>query len=186
MPQFISAKKLVKPRLTVQAQTLAALAAIAGAVVLPQIFHVIGAVSGMGAALGEAFLPIILVGLLAGPYAGAAAGLLGPLVSHALSGMPGFAMLPFMMVELCAYGLLAGLLKNKKMPTFVKLLLTQIGGRAVRAVAILLAVLAFGNENISLSAIWMSSVTGICGIALQWALLPLLVYRVQHLHGHEE
>lgn len=190
MAQFISAKKLVKPRLTVQAQTLAALAAIAGAVVLPQIFHVIGAVSGMGTALGEAFLPmhlpIILVGLLAGPYAGAAAGLLGPLVSRALSGMPGFAMLPFMMVELCAYGLLAGLLKNKKMPTFVKLLLTQIGGRAVRAAAILLAVLAFGNENISLSAIWMSSVTGICGIALQWALLPLLVYRVQHLHGHEE
>ena len=88
-----------KPHLSVKAQTLAALAAIIGAVAVPQVFHVLGAASGLGTSLGEAFLPmhlpIILVGLLAGPYAGAIAGLLGPLASFALSGMPGAAMLPF-------------------------------------------------------------------------------------------
>ena len=102
-------KTAARPRLSVKAQTLATLAAIVGAVVVPQIFHTLGAISGLGTALGETFLPmhlpIILVGLLAGPYAGAIAGLLGPLASFALSGMPGIAMLPFMMIELCAYGL---------------------------------------------------------------------------------
>ena len=73
-------KTIEKPRLSVKVQAIATLTAIVGAVAVPQIFHVIGAVSGVGTSLGEAFLPmhlpIILVGLLAGPYAGAIAGLL--------------------------------------------------------------------------------------------------------------
>lgn len=123
-----------KPKLSVKVQTLAALAAIVGAVAVPQIFHALGAVSGLGTSLGEAFLPmhlpIILAGLLAGPYAGAIAGLLGPLASFAVSGMPGIAMLPFMMIELCAYGLFAGLLRNVKLPTIAKVLAVQTAGRA--------------------------------------------------------
>lgn len=182
-------KTAAKPRLSVKAQTLAAAAAVAGAVAIPQIFHVLGAVSGLGTALGETFLPmhlpIILAGLLAGPYAGAAAGLLGPLVSFALSGMPGAAMLPFMMLELCAYGLFAGLLRNVKLPTIAKVLAVQIGGRAVRAGAILLAVYAFGNESVGVAVIWTSIVTGIFGLALQWALLPLIVYRVENAKRDE-
>lgn len=173
-----------KPRLSVKVQTLAALAAIVGAVALPQLFHVMGAVSGFGTALGETFLPmhlpIILVGLLAGPYAGAAAGVLAPLASFALSAMPGSAMLPFMMIELCAYGLFAGLLRNVKMPSIVKVLAVQIGGRAVRAAAILLSVYGFGNEKVSAAVIWTSVVTGIFGIVLQLALIPLAVYRVEN------
>ena len=101
---------------SVKVQALATLAAIIGAVAIPQIFHVVGAISGLGTGLGEAFLPmhlpIILVGLLAGPYAGAIAGAFGPLVSFALSGMPGLAMLPFMVNVLAAYGLFAGLLRT--------------------------------------------------------------------------
>lgn len=176
-------KTMEKPRLSVKAQTLAALAAIAGAVAIPQIFHVLGAVSGLGTSLGETFLPmhlpIILVGLLAGPYAGAIAGLLGPAVSFALSGMPGAVMLPFMMAELCAYGLFSGLLRNVKMPTFTKVLTVQVAGRAVRAAAVLLAVYVLGNESVRIASIWMSIGTGVFGIVLQWALLPLIVYRVE-------
>lgn len=183
-------KVLEKPRLSIKTQTLATIGAIVGAVAVPQIFHVLGAMSGLGTALGVTFLPmhlpIILVGLLAGPYAGAIAGLLGPVMSFALSGMPGLAMLPFMMIELCAYGLFAGLLRTHKMPTIGKVLLVQIGGRAVRAVAILLAVYVFGNESMKVASIWMSVVSGIFGLALQWALLPLIVYRVENMIKHEE
>lgn len=85
-------KTKVLPNLSVKMQTLAAIAAISGAVAVPQVFYVLGALSRLGTALGETFLPmylpIILVGLLAGSYAGAIAGLLGPFVSFALSGMP--------------------------------------------------------------------------------------------------
>ena len=140
-----------KSRVSIKVQTIAALAAIVGAVAVPQLFHVLGAASGLGTSLGETFLPmhlpIILVGLLAGPYAGAVAGLLGPLASFGLTAMPGAVMLPFMMIELCAYGLFAGLLRNVKLPTIAKVLAVQIAGRAVRAAAILISVYAFGNER---------------------------------------
>ena len=105
-----------KPKLSVKTQTLATIVAIVAAVVLPQLFHLMGAVSGLGTALGETFLPmhlpIILAGLLAGPYVGAIAGVLSPLISFALTGMPTAAMLPFMMIELFVYGLTSGLLRN--------------------------------------------------------------------------
>lgn len=189
MANTVILKGAAKPRLSVKAQTLATLAAVAAAVVLPQVFHAFGAASGLGTALGETFLPmhlpIILVGLLAGPYAGAAAGLFGPLVSFAVSSMPGAAMLPFMMIELFGYGLLAGLLRNVKMPTIAKLLIVQVGGRALRAAATLTAVFAFGNESVRIASIWMSVVTGLCGIILQWALIPLIVYRADHLSKNE-
>ena len=178
-------KTIERPRLSVKVQTIATLAAIVGAVAVPQVFHLLGAASGLGTSLGEAFLPmhlpIILVGLLAGPYAGAIAGLLGPLASFALSGMPGMVMLPFMMIELCGYGLAAGLLRNTKLPTFGKVVIAQIAGRAVRAVAILAAVYLLGNESVRVASVWTSIATGLFGIALQWALLPLIVYRVENL-----
>ena len=185
----VIARTMEKPRLSVKAQTLATISAIVGAVAVPQIFHLLGAVSGLGTALGETFLPmhlpILLVGLLAGPYAGAIAGLLGPLASFALSGMPGIAMLPFMMIELCIYGLAAGLLRNVKMPTIGKVVAAQVAGRVVRAAAILLAVYAFGSENIGVAVIWPSIGAGIFGLVLQWVLLPLIVYRVENLKKHE-
>lgn len=182
-------KSAGKSRLSIKVQTIATIAAIVGAVAVPQIFHALGAVSGLGTSLGETFLPmhlpIILVGLLAGPYAGAIAGALGPLASFAISGMPKAVMLPFMMIELCAYGLFAGLLRNVKIPTIVKVLAVQVGGRAVRAVAILLSVYAFGNEAVNVATIWKSIGTGLFGLALQWALIPLIVYRVENLKKHE-
>lgn len=73
-----SATIMEKPRLSVKVQTLATLAAIAGAVVVPQFFHLLGTGQRAGYCLGRNFsamhLPIILVGLLAGPYAGAISG----------------------------------------------------------------------------------------------------------------
>ncbi len=174
----------VKPRLSFKAQTISAIIAIISAVVLPQIFHVMGAVSGLGTALGETFLPmhlpIILVGLIAGSYAGAASGIIAPLISFAFTGMPGAVMLPFMMIELCVYGLTAGILRNAKIPTITKVFIAQATGRAVRAIAILGAVYMLEISAPPVSIIWTSISVGIFGIALQWALIPLIVYRVEN------
>ncbi len=178
-----------KQKRSVKMQSLAAVTAVVAAVALPQVFHLLGAVSGLGTALGETFLPmhlpILFVGLLAGPYAGAVAGLLSPLLSFALTGMPTGAMLPFMMIELCVYGLTSGLLCNVKLPTIGKVLCAQVAGRAVRAVAILLAVYAFGSYAVPVAVIWKSITAGIFGLVLQWVLLPLLLYRIEHSASHE-
>ena len=171
-----------KQRLSVKAQILAALAAVVAAVAVPQILHLLGAATGMGSSLGEIFLPmhlpIMLVGLMAGPFAGAVAGLVAPLLSTLLTSMPGVGILPFMMIELCVYGLAAGLLKEINIPSVVKVIIVQISGRAVRAGAICLAVYAFGYEKISVSIIWTSIAVGLIGMALQLALIPLIMYRL--------
>lgn len=173
-----------KEKLSIKAQTLYTVGAMIAAVALPQLFHVMGAMSGLGTALGETFLPmhlpIILVGLLAGPYAGAVSGLASPLISFALTGMPSAVMLPFMMIELCIYGLCAGLLRDSKLPAVVKVVITQVTGRAVRAVAILLAIYVFRNTALNVAVIWNSIAAGVFGLALQWALIPPLVYYIEH------
>lgn len=171
-----------KSKLSVKAQTLGALIAIVCAVALPQALHVIGAVSGMGTSLGETFLPmhlpIILAGLLAGPYAAGIAGLLSPLISFWLTAMPSSAMLPFMMIELCVYGIAAGMLRTVKMPTVLKVLIAQIAGRAVRAAAILIGF--YGLHTAIKPAVILNSITvGLMGIILQLVIIPLAVYRLK-------
>ena len=62
-------------------------------------------------------------------------------------------MLPFMMIELCAYGALSGLFRNIRIPVIAKVFITQLGGRIIRAIAILIAVYALGNESVKVSVI---------------------------------
>lgn len=170
-----------RQRLSAKAQILAALSAVIAAIALPQILHILGASTGLGSSLGEIFLPmhlpIMLVGLMAGPFAGAAAGLAAPLLSSLMTSMPAAGILPFMMIELCIYGLAAGMLRSVNIPTVLKVLITQIAGRAVRAGAICLAVYAFGYEKIGVAVIWTSISIGLIGIALQLVLIPLIMYR---------
>ena len=160
---------------------IAALVAVASAVALPQIFHAIGVVSGTGAAVGAAFLPmhipVILAGLFFGPSVGAVTGLLSPVVSIMISGMPSAALLPFIVLELFAYGLAAGFMNKLKINSFVKLFIVQLSGRIVRAIAIIASIYAFGNTALTLASIGEFITAGLFGILLQWALIPMLVDR---------
>ena len=108
------AQNLRRSGLSAVRQLLAALFAAAAAVALPQLIHLISGAAGHGTMLGEMLLPmhlpVIAVGLVAGPLAGVVSGLAAPIVSYLLCGMPLAVMVPFIAIELCTYGLLAGLL----------------------------------------------------------------------------
>lgn len=173
---------ITQTKQSLKAQALGAAIAVASAVALPQLIHGIGHLSGTGTALGELLLPmhlpIILVGLLAGPYAAGIAGLLAPLLSFALTGMPLAAKLPFMMIELGAYGVCAGALRKVKCPTVCKVLLAQIGGRAIRAAATLFAFYVL-NSTVQPASVLASIPVGLLGILLQLVLIPLIVYRLK-------
>ncbi len=176
-------------RTNVRTKTLLTVAAVISAVVLPQLFHIAGMASGLGAAPGAAFLPmqlpVLLAGLLAGPIVGLIAGILSPLVSFTISGMPSAVMLPNLIAELAGYGLVAGLLCRAKMPVFGKLLIAQLAGHVTKAVVILLSVYAMKNAVVPTSLIWTSVTAGLPGILLQWALIPLIIFRVQNRNnGH--
>ena len=74
--------------------------------VLPLAFHALGA----GSTFLPMHLPVLLCGLICGAGYGAFCGIAGPVVSCVLSGMPTALQLASMAPELCAYGLLCGLL----------------------------------------------------------------------------
>lgn len=174
-----------KKKLSIKIQSLAVLGSVAACVILPQIFHLIGKISGSGTAAGIVFspmhIPVIVTGLLAGPFAGAATGLFAPLVSYLISGMPVAAMLPFMTAELFGYGLAAGFLRCVKIPAAVKVLVSMIAGRVLYMVAAIVAVFLFKNESVSVLGIWMAVPKCLPGIVLQLAFIPPFVYWVDSL-----
>lgn len=171
------AKKRIS--LSVGAQMIYAMIAVVCAVALPAILHTVGSVTGLGTALGESLLPmhlpIMAVGFFAGPVAGAVAGIASPIISFLLTGMPMAGILPFFIIETCVYGVASGLLAKVETGAFVKTLAAQLAGRAVRAVAILTAVYLFDYGKIGVNVIWNSIVTGLPGIILQLAVLPMML-----------
>lgn len=170
---------------TWKTKTLAALLATVAAVALPQIFHLLGMLTDLGSAPGETFLPmhiaVFLVGFFAGTWAGLATGALSPVISFLLTSiwgapMPALTMLPFMVIELSVYGLTCGLL-SEKLPVFATLLIAQVAGRGVRAIAILIGAFGF-HGGLPVAVIWNSIIAGLPGLVLQWVLVPLIVFWV--------
>ena len=175
----------------IKTKTLTVFFAVICAVALPQVFHILGAVSGFGAMPGATFLPmhipVLVAGLLGGPVVGLLAGLISPALSFGftsaigITAMPASFMLPFMTLELAGYGFVTGMLCKAKTPVILNLIIAQLAGRAVRAVAVLTAVYIIGMNNpaASVSTIWETVRVGLPGIMLQWAIIPLIIYRAK-------
>lgn len=172
---------LSKKPLSIKRQTLATILAIIAAVALPQLFHLLGIATGTGKTLGVLFspmhLPIIFVGLIAGPYAGAISGLLGPVASALLTGMPNGLSLSLMMTELFGYGLTAGLLRNINISNVLKVLIVQIAGRFLRMLGCFALVYIFAKSGVELFGAWTSVIRCWPGVVLQLVLIPVLVYK---------
>ena len=179
----------VKIRKTsLKTQFVASFIAIVCSVALPQIFHIFGKGVGIGTSLGEIFLPIqipiIIVGLIAGPVAGAVSGLAAPFVSTLLTGMPLPSMLPVIAFELCAYGAIAGYLKDKRINSILKVLAVQFFGRVLRGAFIAILVFAF-DYGLDIKIIYTSSITGAVGIVLQLVFIPIIISAVKKAEKNE-
>ena len=175
--------------LSITAQGVATVIAIVAAVAVPQAFHWLGKISGAGTAPGIVFspmhFPVIIAGLLACPAVGALSGLLGPVASRFLSGMPGGVQLPLMMAELFGYGLAAGLLRKANIPLLAKTAIAMLAGRVLRTLLCMVFFYILGNSKIAPLGIWSSIPQCLPGIVLQLAFIPLFVYRVENF-GKEE
>lgn len=162
----------------IKTKTLAVMMAVAAAVVLPQLAHLFGAALGAGSGVGEMFLPmhlpVLFIGAFMGPWAGLATGVLSPLASHVLTGMPVSVMLPFLMIELGVYGVTAGWMKRKLCKPIVRVVTAQIAGRAARTLAMVGAFYLLGS-SLPLQASWTYITAGVWGIAIQLLVLPVLL-----------
>ncbi len=160
------------------------------AVATPWVFH-------QFQLAGATFLPmhifILVAGLLFGWRAGLIVGLSTPLVSYAISGMPVIAVLPQMVMELSAYGLVAGVLRERfNLRAVWALVGAMIGGRValllVVAVIQLVSQKAYsplGPETNALTAVWSTMRLGWPGIIVQLAFVPLTVKLLEKYLGKD-
>lgn len=126
---------------------------------------------------GPTFLPmhlfVITAGLLFGWRAGLLVGLLTPLVSFTVYGMPFLPVLPQITVEIMIYGLAAGFFREKfKLNLYLSLILAMVIGR----LGLFLAILVLASNPVGpLTGLWKAVSMGWPGILIQLALVPVIV-----------
>jgi hypothetical protein len=153
------------------------------AVFVPWVFHQFHLA-------GPTFLPmhifVLIAGLLFGWRAGLLVGLFTPVTSYFISGMPALNILPQVVIEVSAYGLIAGLLREKyNLRTIWSLLGAMIGGRLALLLVISLLYLIggqsyspLGPEANPLASFWSIVKQGWPGLAIQLAFIPAIVWLV--------
>lgn len=153
---------------------------IALGIVLPIAFH---SVANAGSIFLPMHIPVLLCGLICGwPY-GLACGVLAPLLSSLITGMPPMAFLPSMLCELAVYGFVSGLLMRyvKTGKLLVDLYVSLVGAMLLgRLVLGLLNAVIFRAGEYSV-ALWTTSafVTALPGIIIQLAIIPVLVFALK-------
>lgn len=150
-------------------------ACVALCLVLPMAFH---SIPNAGQVILPMHIPVLLCGLICGwPYGGVC-GLVGPLLSSVLTGMPPAAMLPSMMVECAVYGFTSGLLMKyvRTGKAVTDLYISLISAMAAGRIAAGFAKAWIFTPGVSPFA-WVTTslVSGIPGIVIQLVLMPLVV-----------
>ena len=164
MTQFTYVKKLV---------FTAVCAALC--LVLPMAFH---SIPNAGQVILPMHIPVLLCGLVCGWPNGLLCGLIGPLLSSVITSMPPAAMLPSMMVECAAYGMVSGLgmkhVRTGKSVTdlYISMIAAMVLGRVVAGFA---KAWIFTPGVAPFAWVTTSLVTGIPGIVIQLVLMPLVV-----------
>jgi niacin transporter len=150
-------------------------------VVVPRVFHQFHLA-------GATYLPmhafVLIAGLSFGWQAGLVVGLLTPLASHAVSGIPLLRILPQLVAELSAYGLLAGILREKfSLRVIWSLLGAMTGGRLALLSAVLVLHLVSGEIHSPLGletnpffSVWSAIKQGWPGILMQLVLIPVVFW----------
>ena len=146
--------------------------------VLPIAFHAIG----LGSVLSPMHIPVLLCGLVCGGGYGLICGILGPVLSSLISGMPPMMMLLRMIPELCVYGLAGGLAMRfirtgrAALDVYIALVIAMIAGRIVGGIAS--AIFYTVTSGVYSLALWATSyfVEALPGIAAHLILVPILVF----------
>lgn len=148
---------------------------------LPLAFHTMG----LGSVFSPMHIPVLLCGMICGGGWGALCGLLGPILSSVLSGMPPALMLTRMIPELCVYGLLGGVAARhvrtgkRVADLYLALATAMLGGRIVGGVAT--AIFYAVTSGVYSFGLWAASyfVEALPGIVLQLVIVPLLILTLE-------
>ncbi|SHJ37798.1 Protein of unknown function [Dethiosulfatibacter aminovorans DSM 17477] len=150
---------------------------IAIGVMLPIAFHAVGA---GGPIFLPMHIPVLMAGFVLSPVFALIVGMITPLLSSVLTGMPVFMPMAFiMMVELGVYGLVVSLL-SKRLNTIFTLLTAMIAGRIAAGMMVMILVNVVGIKFAPpLVYLKGAVITGIPGIVVQLIFIPALLVLVK-------
>ncbi len=143
-----------------------------------------GQIPKFGNMLCPMHLPVLLAGFFCGPILGAIVGASAPLLRSLTLGMPPlFPTAAAMAFELAAYAALSGLLyrflRGKPWGVYLSLAAAMLGGRVVWGIASLILYGVAGNTFTFGIFLTQAFVNAAPGIALQIAVIPLLVLTIE-------
>lgn len=149
--------------------------------VLPIAFHSVG----LGSVLSPMHIPVLLCGIICGAGSGFLCGLIGPILSSLLSGMPPVLMLIRMLPELCIYGLVSGLLIGRvhtgrsAADLYISLIAAMISGRIAGGCAT--AIFYSVTSGVYSLPLWFTGyfVESLPGIITHLLIVPALVFTLQ-------
>lgn len=152
---------------------------VAIGVLLPMVFHSFNM-------LGKIFLPMHIPVLVAGfflpPVVALAVGMIVPLLSSVLTGMPLlFPMAIIMMFELGAYGFLVAWMKEKVSSTYIVLGSAMLAGRVIAGLVVFVLSTCFGVKLNAMLFIKGAILTGLPGIVVQLLMVPIVVKGIRHV-----
>lgn len=146
---------------------------IAFGIILPMIFHT---VNMAGPIFLPMHIPVLIGGFLLGPIYGGLVGLITPILSGLMTGMPPIVpMMPIMAFELCAYGIIIGFLFNKTKNTYISLIGAMIGGRLFAMVGAFLVSITIAPQVNPVIFIFGNLAQAIPGMLIQIVFIPILV-----------
>lgn len=186
MLDLVLNKRKLSVKLSVKA-TISVLLVVM-AVGLPQIAHAVGGVKA-GSVWMPMYMPALLAGILLGWQWGLGVGILSPVISYGFttlalgSVMPNLQRLPYMILEIGAYGLISGLFSKQVQKTpalaFPVVIGAQLSGRAIYLIYNLIAGKSFAY-------LWSSIQTSLVGLYAQAILVPAIAIVLCMVLKHEQ
>ena len=151
---------------------------LAAGLILPMIFHMF---SMTGPVFLPMHIPVLIGGLLLPPSLAIPLGIITPLLSSTLTGMPvAFPMAPIMAVELGVYGLSASIATRKlKLNSVLALIIAMVDGRIAAGLAVAVLVQLFGVKMDPIMFVKGAIVTGLPGLIIQLIFIPALIYALK-------
>lgn len=181
----------VNTKTKIAIKTLIAIGLVACAVGLPQIVHLFAGAQG-GMFWLPMYLPVLIGGCLLGTWWGLGIGVMSPICSFLITSltgnaMPALARLPFMVVELAVFAVVAGLFSKKiadnKWLAFPAVLLAQLSGRLS---FIIMTAIFGGLSNLSIATVLSQIQAGLIGLYLQAIIVPLIIIGLSTLLKREK
>jgi len=153
---------------------------IALGLLVPWLFHFAG--PQVATVFLPMFLPVLMCGLLTRPAVAATVGLVTPLLSSALSGMPPSPLCFLMAFELCALGAAASFAyRRARLPLLLAVVVAMLAARAIVAVEIVTIAPLLGVKQHLWAYVVLQYLGSWPGLVLQLTVVPGAVRAIEKL-----